>query len=153
MKLFLWTLLGFIIIWSSATAKTAQLEAEVTKFQCALFADSGFKTWEIIGKTSIFKEQTSELNIKGLYLKIFDGNQNPTLLLTLESPEAIILTQNHKAFGTTYVFISSPHYTALGHGWVFEKMHPDNYKAHFKSDVRVVFKSKKTDPLLSTAPQ
>lgn len=129
---------------SAAISKTTELEANVTKFQCTLFGESGFKTWEILGKQGTFKAETAEIHIEGLHLKIFDGHESPSLLITLESPEATILTQAHQAFGSSYVLIVSPQYTALGHGWTFERINPDSYKAHVKKDVRVIFKSKKT---------
>lgn len=118
-------------------------QADVAGFQCTLFGESGFKTWEIDGKKGNFEEKDSRIDLQGLRLKIFNGKEDALLLLTLESPEATVLTHEHKAWGNTYAFISTPQYTVLGQGWTWEKVSLDAYKAHLKADVRVVFKSKK----------
>jgi hypothetical protein len=142
---FLFTLtccLGQPLCWASPK-ENAHFQAQVSGFQCTLFGEKGFKTWEIQGKTGHFDEAKNEIDVKGLHLKVFDGSSDCHLLATLESPNATLFSKQHKAIGKEYAFITTPQYTVLGKGWTWEKLNETTYQAYLHADVRVVFKSRK----------
>ena len=127
-------------------AETLIPEAPITQFQLPIFATSGYKRWHIEGKQGHFLADNSRVEIKSMRLKIFDGTPDLVEQATLESPAATLYLKDRRAQGDSFLFLTTPLYTVVGHGWTWsegpwtEGNPKPGYKVTLSSDVRVVFK-------------
>jgi len=144
----IWIILFFLTFNALSPGKTDLPEAPVQCFRLPIFGPNGFKRWDLTGKEGLFSPDSSQVSIEGMRLSVFDGSADLKLEATLESPSAIFYTKTKQAEGSGFLFLTTPHYTAVGHGWTWaESKNTDTYRYQvcLKSDVRVVFKNLNLD--------
>lgn len=125
-------------------AKTPLPEAPIWQFRLPLFGQDGYKRWDLEGREGHFSGNEGRLEVKGMRLRVFTAGASQQLEATLESPQATLFPKSRKAEGSEYLFLTTPHYTVVGHGWRWEEIDHGTaqpmYRVVLESDVRVVFK-------------
>ncbi|OIO58983.1 MAG: hypothetical protein CO175_05135 [Verrucomicrobia bacterium CG_4_9_14_3_um_filter_43_20] len=126
-----------ICISTGLFAKTTKMEtpAPVIDFQLPMFGKDGYKTWDLRGKEGFFKDE-NHIDIHGMFLKIYSGNEGCELDTTIESLQATLKPKENKAFGDDLIFVSGKNFNIIGKGWQWNGL---NKKIAIKKDARVTF--------------
>ncbi len=146
-------LFTFILTIAGAltNAKTAPAEAPFCQFKLPIFGEDGYKKWDLYGQEGQFNGTDQRVDIKGMRLRVFNDSNVQSLTATLESPSATVFPKLRRAEGKEFVFLTTSHYTIVGHGWLWEECAHDSpspyYRIILQSDVRVVFKESKEKSL------
>jgi hypothetical protein len=110
-------------------------DAPLKDFRFPIFADNGYKLWELRGVEGRYLSETESV-IFGLDLKVFSGDEAMLLESRLRSPSAHVYMDEARAESDSSIFLSGPNFVLQGEDWTWlgkEK------KLVVRQDARVIF--------------
>lgn len=117
-KIFLHCLIALCL---SVACLEAQIvpDAPIHNFKLPMFADSGYKSWDLQGRQGIYVN-AGQIDILGMKLRVFSGDSDLRLETYIESPMATVLVRRKQSAGKSEVLIKGPNYTITGRNWTWD---------------------------------
>ncbi len=94
-------------------------DAPVHNFKLPMFADNGYKSWDLQGRQGIYVN-AERIDILGMKLRVFSGDSALRLETYIESPKATVLVCRKQGAGKSEVLIKGPNYTIIGRNWTWD---------------------------------
>ena len=94
-------------------------DAPVHNFKLPMFADNGYKSWDLQGRQGIYVN-AEQIDILGMKLRVFSGDSDLKLETYIESPKATVLVRRKQGAGNSEVLIKGPNYTIIGRNWTWD---------------------------------
>ena len=91
-------------------------DGPVINFSLPMFSDSGFKKWELRGREGRYIS-SGRMDVVDLVLRIYSGDERRLLEITIESPAAVMLVDQSKAFGDSSIHITGRRFRMEGQQW------------------------------------
>ena len=132
-KTIVFFLFSISISTSSALEQSMEAAAPMRDFQLPVFGENGYKIWDLQGKECRYT-QDDQLAITHLQIHIFSGTPETLLETTIESPQALLLPYQNRAYGEGLIHITGPNYVATGKNWEWEGT---QQKIEVKEEVQV----------------
>ncbi len=118
-----------------------ETNAPVTDFTLPMFGANGYKIWDLAGKQGRYQSQ-EHIEIDELRLRVFSGDEQVRVDVTIESPHALVNAKASQARGEGFLYVQGPGYSVTGKKWYWDD------KAdllEINSDVQLTFVSDKPD--------
>ena len=90
--------------------------APVNDFRLPRFGDNGYTEWVLRGQQGIY-DSAEQIRVKGMALRIYSGDEKMAQELSMDSPEALILTQENRAESDSAIEIIGANFRISGLGW------------------------------------
>lgn len=94
-------------------------DASIIDFKLPMFGESGYRVWDLRGKEGLFLSE-GEVEVQGMLLRTFSGDEKNKLEATIESIKAIIKIQENQAYGDELIVLKGPGYSLVGNGWSWD---------------------------------
>lgn len=101
---------------SSLLAQRMAPDAPVKNFKLPSFGPDGYRQWDLEGREGRYVSE-QEIEILGLRLRTWSGDQSLVQVLEITSPDARIFPSQNRAVGSGLIHIVGPGYTVFGVGW------------------------------------
>lgn len=120
-KFYFLTTLFLLIINNTTVADTKCFipDAPILNFRLPMFNQEGYQTWHIHGDQGIYVSE-DEVEIIGMELTIYSGDQNNLLEATIESPKATIFPLENKAKSCNEIKVVGNNYKLFGKNWFWD---------------------------------
>lgn len=119
-------------------------DAPVMDFKLPMFDDvSGYKIWQLEGQEGRYVSP-ERIDVIGMRLQIFSGDEKLEVQTTIESSEATMLIKENKAQGAADIAITGPNFTIEGKDWTWDG---NTQTVIVRKDAGVAFNQKLTDIL------
>ena len=113
-------LIALLIAWACMFPKlgSSQMvpDGPVINFSLPMFAESGFKKWELRGREGRYIS-SNRIDVVDLVLLIYSGDESQLLETTIESPAAVMLIDQSKAFGDCSIHLTGRRFWIEGQQW------------------------------------
>lgn len=110
-------------------------DAPIEHFRLPMFAENGYKKWELRGLRGHYLSETEAL-VEGLELVVFSGDETVAEENRIRSPRARIFLEEARAEGDSSLFVTGPGYEIQGQNWSWDG---GERKIVVRKDVRVSF--------------
>ena len=90
--------------------------APVKDFRFPRFGETGYTQWVLQGVKGIY-ENEEQMNVEGMALRVYSGDERMAIELTLSSPEATLRLEENRAFSDSSIDISGANFEISGTGW------------------------------------
>lgn len=110
-------------------------DAPVIKFKLPMFNKEGFKVWDMQGDKGTYLSD-EEVEVETMLLHIFSGDEETVVEATVESPQAMLLIKQDRAYGSEEIEVEGARYYLTGREWEWNGTHK---RMTINKDVRVVF--------------
>lgn len=129
---------GTILLWG-------QIEPDdpVRNFTLPRFGEDGDRLWVLRGQQGSYAGE-HRIQVTGMQLRIFDRDNPEELSLQIESPQAIIHTNENRARGAGSLLVLSPEFSIAGRNWEWDG---DRDTVTVHENARVAFSENLTDIL------
>lgn len=117
-KLIILFCLSCLCMLSALYPQKIEPDAPVIDFKLPLFAESGYKKWEISGHEGRYLGN-ERLLVLVMTIKIFSGNADLLLESLIVSPDATIDIQRKVAQGKSALRVRGHNYRVSGTGWTW----------------------------------
>ena len=113
-------LLAFMSVQGSLSAAEKMVpNAPIIDFKLPLFAENGYKAWEIQGAEGRYLN-TNEITVLILTIKTYSGDESVSLESVISSPDAVIDTQTKQANGQSYINVYGQGFRVRGKDWTWD---------------------------------
>lgn len=114
-------LAGSAALFICAVNLPAQMlpDAPVHNFKLPMFAESGYKSWDLQGRQGIYIS-AEQIDILDMKLRVFSGDKNLRIETSIESPTASVYLRRKQSTGNDVVIIKGPKYKILGRKWFWD---------------------------------
>lgn len=129
------------------------LQAQITPndpvldFSLPRFGDDGYAQWILRGGKGIY-DSDEQVRVEDLSLRVYSGDEDRTLEMTIESPKATLLVQENRATSGSPIEITGLNFKVSGIGWTWDG---SKKEIEVKSDVIVEFSQEITGMLSGRA--
>lgn len=107
----------------------------VLDFSLPRFGENGYAQWILRGAKGIY-DSDQQIRVEDLSLRIYSGDENSTLEMTIESPKATLLVQENRAVSESPIEIVGLNFKVSGTGWTWDG---SKKEIEVESDVVVEF--------------
>lgn len=90
--------------------------APVYDFRLPRFGESGYTEWVLRGTEGHY-DSPQQIRVKGMALRIYSGDEKMAQELSMDSPEATILTEKNRAESDSAIEIIGANFKISGLGW------------------------------------
>lgn len=117
-KFYFFITLFLIIMIKKTFADTKSFipHAPIINFKLPMFNKEGYQSWHIHGQKGIYVNE-EQVDVIGMKLDIFSGNENNLLEATIESPKATIFLYENQAKSKNKINVIGNGYTLSGKNW------------------------------------
>lgn len=105
-----------LVACSGLSAQRMAPDAPVKQFRLPSFGEDGYRVWDLEGREGRYIS-ADEIQIDGLRLRTWSGDEAMIQELEITSPHASIFPQQNTAKGQGLIHIVGPGYTVFGRGW------------------------------------
>ena len=119
MRFFAILTLGFPLICLSVQANNFIPDAPVINFKLPMFNDEGFRAWEMQGDKGTYLSD-EEVEVSGMVLRWYSGDEQNILDSTVESPQATLLIKENRAYGDDKIKVEGRQYVLVGESWSWD---------------------------------
>lgn len=146
----LFSVLGFTVLgvcvpaWLLAQSERMTPNAPVKNFRLPRFTEDGFTQWVLQGQEGIY-ESEALIRVKGMALRVYSGDERMLKELSLESPEADLLTQENRAESVSALFIEGANFEIHGVGWSWNG---GERRVEVKTEARMSFSEDLSDAFM-----
>lgn len=110
-------------------------DAPLRDFRFPMFADNGYKKWELRGAEGRYLSANESIII-GLELSVFSADEAMLLEIQLRSPRAHLFMAEERAEGDSSLSLQGPNFDLQGEDWTWEGR---ERTLHIRRAARVVF--------------
>jgi lipopolysaccharide export system protein LptA len=112
------TLLRSIACLLCACTLQAQMtpSAPVQNFRLPRFGENGYTQWVLQGGKGIY-DSAEQIRIEDMALRVYSGDERMALEMTMDSPEATLLTAENRAVSDGPITIVGANFKVSGVGW------------------------------------
>ncbi len=114
--LLLLSLIAAVPLSAESVAGNFTPSAPVYDFRLPRFGENGYTEWVLRGTEGIY-DGPEQIRVKGMALRIYSGDEKMAQELSLDSPEATILTQKNSAVSESAIEIIGANFKISGLGW------------------------------------
>ncbi|MEC8330484.1 MAG: hypothetical protein VXZ45_05070, partial [Verrucomicrobiota bacterium] len=93
--------------------------APIKNFRFPHFGDNGYTQWVLKGEEGIYDE-SNKIHVKKMGLRIYTGDKNMDLDLSLDSPFAVLRLDENKAQSEESITIIGGNFHITGNGWKWD---------------------------------
>ncbi|MEC8649716.1 MAG: LptA/OstA family protein [Verrucomicrobiota bacterium] len=93
--------------------------APIKNFRFPHFGDNGYTQWVLKGEEGIYDE-SNKIHVKKMGLRIYTGDKNMDLDLSLDSPFAVLRLDENKAQSEESITIIGGNFHITGNGWTWD---------------------------------
>jgi hypothetical protein len=131
------TLLRSIVGILCVCALKAQMtpSAPVQNFSLPHFGENGYTQWVLQGGKGIY-DSAEQIRIEEMALRVYSGDERMALEMTMDSPEATLLTAENRAVSDGPIEIVGGNFKVSGVGWTWNGL---TKEIEVKFDVVVEF--------------
>ena len=131
------TLLRSIVGLLSVCTLQAQMtpSAPVQNFRLPHFGENGYTQWVLQGGKGIY-DSAEQIRIEEMALRVYSGDERMALEMTMDSPEATLLTAENRAVSDGPITIVGANFKVSGVGWTWNGL---TKEIEVKFDVVVEF--------------
>jgi lipopolysaccharide export system protein LptA len=109
--------------------------APVQNFRLPRFGENGYTQWVLQGGKGIY-DSAEQIRIEEMALRVYSGDERMALEMTMESPEATLLTAENRAVSDGPIKIVGSNFKVSGVGWTWNGL---TKEIEVKFDVVVEF--------------
>lgn len=109
--------------------------APVQNFRLPRFGDNGYTQWVLQGGKGIYDSE-EQIRIEEMALRVYSGDERMALEMTMDSPEATLLTKENRAVSDGPITIVGSNFKVSGVGWTWNGL---TKEIEVKFDVVVEF--------------
>lgn len=109
--------------------------APVQNFRLPRFGDNGYTQWVLQGGKGIYDSE-EQIRIEEMALRVYSGDERMALEMTMDSPEATLLTKENRAVSDGPIEIVGANFKVSGVGWAWNGL---TKEIEVKFDVVVEF--------------
>ena len=121
--------------------------APVQNFRLPRFGDNGYTQWVLQGGKGMY-DSAEQIRIEDMALRVYSGDERMALEMTMDSPEATLLTKENRAESDGPIKIVGANFKVSGVGWTWDGV---TKEIEVKFDVVVEF-TQGMGQMLSGAP-
>jgi hypothetical protein len=105
----------------AVTIALAQIPAQapILNFRLPIFNPAGFRTWELRGSTGRYVDR-DRVELTGVRLQVFSGDEAGTVELEVASPEAIAQPESRMISGPGQLHVIGRGFELFGNDWTYE---------------------------------
>ena len=92
--------------------------APVQNFRLPRFGDNGYTQWVLQGGKGIY-DSAEKIRIEEMALRVYSGDERMALEMTMDSPEATLLTKENRAVSDGPITIVGANFKVSGVGWTW----------------------------------
>ncbi len=93
-------------------------DSAVENFRVPLFDQNGYRVWQLRGDLATYQSET-QINIKGMHVSQFIGDDENREIAKLTSPEAIFHFENITAYGPGELHVETKAFEITGYDWIW----------------------------------
>jgi lipopolysaccharide export system protein LptA len=93
--------------------------APVQNFRLPRFGDNGYTQWVLQGGKGIY-DSAEQIRIEDMALRVYSGDERMALEMTMDSPDATLLTQEQRAESDGPITIVGANFKVSGVGWTWD---------------------------------
>lgn len=93
-------------------------DSAIEGFRLPLFDESGYRVWQLQGELATYKSE-SQINIDGMEVSQFVGNDENPEVAKLTSPQAIFHSDTTMAYGPGELHVETPSFEVIGYDWIW----------------------------------
>jgi lipopolysaccharide export system protein LptA len=93
--------------------------APVQNFRLPRFAENGYTQWVLQGGKGIY-DSAEQIRIEDMALRVYSGDERMALEMTMDSPEATLLTAENRAESEGPIVIVGANFKVSGVGWTWD---------------------------------
>lgn len=115
----------------------------VLDFSLPRFGDNGYAQWILRGGKGIY-DSDEQVRVEDLSLRVYSGDEDRILEMTIESPKATLLVRENRAVSESPIEITGLNFKVSGVGWTWDG---SKKEIEVKADVAVEFSQEITGML------
>ena len=92
--------------------------APVQNFRLPRFGENGYTQWVLQGGKGIY-DSAEQIRIEEMALRVYSGDERMALEMTMDSPEATLLTTENRAVSDGPIEIVGANFKVSGVGWTW----------------------------------
>jgi len=121
MPLIFKTLLQVSLCLLGAQVLSAQMtpNAPIKNFKLPRLGDNGYTEWVLQGGRGIY-DSPGQVRIEEMGLRIYTGDARMALEMSMDSPDAMVLIAENKAYSDSTIEIVGENFTISGVGWTWD---------------------------------
>jgi hypothetical protein len=127
--------LALVLLLPAAGAGRMIPDAPIEDFRLPVFAENGYKSWELRGLRGHYQGEEAAL-VEGLELAVFSADEAMLREMLIRSPRAAIDFAETRADGASSLFVDGPNYEIAGRDWTW---FGEEEKIVVRESVRVSF--------------
>ncbi|CAA6696775.1 MULTISPECIES: LptA/OstA family protein [unclassified Lentimonas] len=143
---FLLRSIGYLLCVCTLQAQMTP-SAPVQNFRLPRFGDNGYTQWVLQGGKGMY-DSAEQIRIEDMALRVYSGDERMALEMTMDSPEATLLTKENRAESDGPIKIVGANFKVSGVGWTWNGV---TKEIEVKFDVVVEF-TQGMEGMLSGAP-
>jgi lipopolysaccharide export system protein LptA len=93
--------------------------APVKNFRLPRFGENGYTQWVLQGGKGIY-DSAEKIRIEDMALRVYSGDERMALEMTMDSPEATLLTKENRAVSDGPIKIVGANFKVSGVGWAWD---------------------------------
>lgn len=132
-KLLLRSIAGLLCVCTLQAQMTPS--APVQNFRLPRFGENGYTQWVLQGGKGIY-DSAEQIRIEEMALRVYSGDERMALEMTMDSPEATLLTAENRAVSDGPIEIVGANFKVSGVGWTWNGL---TKEIEVKFDVVVEF--------------
>ena len=132
-KLLLRSIAGLLCVCTLHAQMTPS--APVQNFRLPRFGENGYTQWVLQGGKGIY-DSAEQIRIEDMALRVYSGDERMALEMTMDSPEATLLTAENRAVSDGPIEIVGANFKVSGVGWTWNGL---TKEIEVKFDVVVEF--------------